>query len=353
MHLTWVTGDPVIQLNFPNPLNTSVQVGDVAYFSNPTAVGGVGNPLSGQQWASTTTPHLANPQDGIIMIGEIIQIIPWDGVVSSIICNMPQDLFNTYFNDIISTVCTLTPDPNDPCSGDCCDYTPLYNVPVATGTSLPVAFYPAPYPEYNYVDWLWDNPTVSICDVMFHRTGPTSTMNLTLNNLNAAGQTPCVVNPGDKSVDAIYGQGNPSGFDDYIPTVGWENWWFKIGEYMISLGNSDVTAFLAATPCMNANDVLNGLMGLYPADYYIGMTFDQMNSARSDISVSFATGPIGGNSAGFTVDCVGGSFIMFSKDNKANMANMLGYYASVEYRNNSLEEAELFNVGAQVVESSK
>ena len=353
MHLTWVTGDPVIQLNFPNPLNTSVQVGDVAYFSNPTAVGGVGNPLSGQQWASTTTPHLANPQDGIIMIGEIIQIIPWDGVVSSIICNMPQDLFNTYFNDIISTVCTLTPDPNDPCSGDCCDYTPLYNVPVATGTSLPVAFYPAPYPEYNYVDWLWDNPTVSICDVMFHRTGPTSTMNLTLNNLNAAGQTPCVVNPGDKSVDAIYGQGNPSGFDDYIPTVGWENWWFKIGEYMISLGNSDVTAFFAATPCMSANDVLNGLMSLYPADYYIGMTFDQMNSARSDISVSFATGPIGGNSAGFTVDCVGGSFIMFSKDNKANMANMLGYYASVEYRNNSLEEAELFNVGAQVVESSK
>ena len=94
-------------------------------------------------------------------------------------------------------------------------------------------------------------------------------------------------------------------------------------------------------------------MSLYPADYYIGMTFDQMNSARSDISVSFATGPIGGNSAGFTVDCVGGSFIMFSKDNKANMANMLGYYASVEYRNNSLEEAELFNVGAQVVESSK
>ena len=46
MHLTWVTGDPVIQLNFPNPLNTSVQVGDVAYFSNPTAVGGVGNPSS-------------------------------------------------------------------------------------------------------------------------------------------------------------------------------------------------------------------------------------------------------------------------------------------------------------------
>jgi len=352
MHLTWVTGDPVVQLNFPNPLNVSLQVGDVAYFCNPNDVGGVGNPLNNQQWASTATPHKTANQGNIIMIGEIIQIIPWDGTVSSIICNMPQDLFNKYFATITSTVCTVTPDPNNPCSGDCCNYTPLYNVPVATSQTLPVSFYPAPYPEYSYVDWLWDNPTVSICDVMFHRTGKTSTMNLSLTNLNAAGETPCVVNRGEKSVDATYGQGNPNGFDDYIPTVGWENWWMKIGEYMISLGNSDVGAFLAATPCMSANDVLNGLMGLYPGDYYIGMTFDQMNSARSDVSISFATGPIGGNS-GFTIDCVGGSFIMFSKDNKANMADMLGYYASVEFRNNSLEEAELFNVGTRVVESSK
>ena len=47
------------------------------------------------------------------------------------------------------------------------------------------------------------------------------------------------------------------------------------------------------------------------------------------------------------------SFIMFSKDNKANMANMLGYYASVEYRNNSTDKAELFATGIEVHESSK
>tara|TARA_R100001198_G_C5076059_1_gene119867 strand:+ start:74 stop:520 length:447 start_codon:yes stop_codon:yes gene_type:complete len=47
------------------------------------------------------------------------------------------------------------------------------------------------------------------------------------------------------------------------------------------------------------------------------------------------------------------SFIMFSKDNKANMANMLGYYASVEYRNNSTDKAELFAAGVDVHESSK
>ena len=47
------------------------------------------------------------------------------------------------------------------------------------------------------------------------------------------------------------------------------------------------------------------------------------------------------------------SFIMFSKDNKANMANMLGYYASVEYRNNSTDKAELFATSVEVHESSK
>ena len=44
---------------------------------------------------------------------------------------------------------------------------------------------------------------------------------------------------------------------------------------------------------------------------------------------------------------------MFSKDNKANMASLLGYYASAQFRNNSTDEADLFNVGVEVVESSK
>ena len=51
--------------------------------------------------------------------------------------------------------------------------------------------------------------------------------------------------------------------------------------------------------------------------------------------------------------CTDGSFIMFSKDNKVNTSSMLGYYASIEYRNDSLEKAELFKVGAEVFESSK
>ena len=51
-----------------------------------------------------------------------------------------------------------------------------------------------------------------------------------------------------------------------------------------------------------------------------------------------------------------GNFIMFSKDNKVNSSNLLGYYAKVKMVNNlsgAGKAAELFSVGAEVVESSK
>jgi hypothetical protein len=90
---------PIIQINFPNVLNVSVQVGDIAYFLNPAEVGDtqIQNPL-----ASTTTPHMTGPQAGIIKIGEIIGLdcctnsnIPSTG--GHIVCDMPQDLFNLYY----------------------------------------------------------------------------------------------------------------------------------------------------------------------------------------------------------------------------------------------------------------
>ena len=49
-----------------------------------------------------------------------------------------------------------------------------------------------------------------------------------------------------------------------------------------------------------------------------------------------------------------GAFIMFSKDNKANMSSVLGYYAELEFRNSSItEHGELFGVGVGYTESSK
>lgn len=46
-------------------------------------------------------------------------------------------------------------------------------------------------------------------------------------------------------------------------------------------------------------------------------------------------------------------FILFSKDARANMSSLLGYYAEVEFVNNSTEEAEIFAVNSEIVESSK
>ena len=48
-----------------------------------------------------------------------------------------------------------------------------------------------------------------------------------------------------------------------------------------------------------------------------------------------------------------GAFIMFSKDNKANLSILLGYYAEIQFVNNSSTKAELFSVGSEIFGSSK
>ena len=47
------------------------------------------------------------------------------------------------------------------------------------------------------------------------------------------------------------------------------------------------------------------------------------------------------------------SFILFSKNNIANLSGVRGYFSEIEIRNNSTEEAEMFNIGCDVFESSK
>ena len=46
-------------------------------------------------------------------------------------------------------------------------------------------------------------------------------------------------------------------------------------------------------------------------------------------------------------------FVLFSKDNRANLSSILGYYADIEFKNDSKQEAELFAVGVDAFESSK
>lgn len=46
-------------------------------------------------------------------------------------------------------------------------------------------------------------------------------------------------------------------------------------------------------------------------------------------------------------------YIFFAKDNKVNQSNVLGYYAKVQLKNNSIDEAEIFAVSADAFDSSK
>ena len=46
-------------------------------------------------------------------------------------------------------------------------------------------------------------------------------------------------------------------------------------------------------------------------------------------------------------------FIFFSKDNKVNLTSLLGYYASVKFKNNSTTKAEMFSTACEINESSK
>ena len=46
-------------------------------------------------------------------------------------------------------------------------------------------------------------------------------------------------------------------------------------------------------------------------------------------------------------------YIFFSKDNKANLSSILGYYAEVKLSNNSTTESELHSVASDIFESSK
>ena len=46
-------------------------------------------------------------------------------------------------------------------------------------------------------------------------------------------------------------------------------------------------------------------------------------------------------------------FIFFSKDNKVNLTSLVGYFASIKFKNNSTSKAEIFSIGCEIAESSK
>ena len=46
-------------------------------------------------------------------------------------------------------------------------------------------------------------------------------------------------------------------------------------------------------------------------------------------------------------------YIMFSKNKEVNSSSLIGYYADIDFRNDSTDKVELFSVGSEVSENSK
>ena len=69
------------------------------------------------------------------------------------------------------------------------------------------------------------------------------------------------------------------------------------------------------------------------------------NTSRWDITVEYNSVVVSPPPAG--------SYISFAKDKTVNTSSLLGYYASVNFVNDSRKKMEMFSVGSEVSESSK
>lgn len=114
-----------------------------------------------------------------------------------------------------------------------------------------------------------------------------------------------------------------------------------------------------ATITMNFTQPLNESLQVGDTCYYISEAplggFDVSNTAVTEIGLVILVDPVQ-----YVVKCTtnvpappNGAFIFFSKDNKANMSSLLGYYAQLHIRNNSTSRAEMFAIGVDYHESSK
>jgi hypothetical protein len=81
---------PIVTINFKHEINTSVQVGDIAYYIKTSPVG------TSQEWAQTTTPHDSADREDIREIGPITEIALNTLTDSTILCDMSNYLSGLY-----------------------------------------------------------------------------------------------------------------------------------------------------------------------------------------------------------------------------------------------------------------
>jgi len=326
---------PIVQFTFSHKLNESVQVGDIAYFSNPTAVPPPGTsnwygpiPALSNAHGTSYPPHKTSIREDIIKIGEIEEIIFWDGSTNSIICNMSQALYNSYANNFVvggstyqynfitgtgaiagyQTVANIYP----------LDFTNYHSCATCQNSAALAANMPNPLPIY-----LQANQQENIVNVVFR-----------------------YVRDGDQNVWISDGYAAIPTNDPYYQP-GRINGFIAVSGFTI-VDNSGTTYYepqnTTTLPFPVVADPLK--------PYSYGVAAQAYPNAVSIEPTDFV--PLKGTVGNGTLVNTQGSFIMFSKNNKANQSDVLGYYALVEFRNSAINTgSELFNAGITYSNSSK
>lgn len=112
---------------------------------------------------------------------------------------------------------------------------------------------------------------------------------------------------------------------------------------------------------LNFSGVVQSSVQINDIAYYVSTSslggFDTGNS--DNISIIGPITSVGINSIVCNNDTSGNTpsptdFIMFSKDNTANMTSLLGYFAKIKLVNDAtIQHGEIFSVAAEYFESSK
>ena len=90
--------------------------------------------------------------------------------------------------------------------------------------------------------------------------------------------------------------------------------------------------------------------GQLSGSYLVGVVYDLINA---DGSIANSPIQIIVEYSGTMPSIGSGDFLMFSKNKLANTSGITGYYAEVEFTNNSRKKAELFSVSSSVALSSQ
>ena len=228
-------------------------------------------------------------------------------------------------------------------------------------------------PTYFQVKWFFENPSVNFNDVSFHNIQETTVVDGCLVSSSKSDFDPNMNNYWQAYIGVALNtngntfngdiNGNPiflTGATTPIPTGA------NIVGSVLFVANDVATGLPLATNNGEGNNfqaVFDWVSTNFPGVTNSSMSNDDYFTALSPYGINqpvlgMASNELLGVAPTVTIvtttNCVGtGSYIMFSKDNKANMSSMLGYYASVEYRNSSQIKSELFNVGTDFFESSK